>query len=180
MRIPTALILLPLLASAETGPATNYLMQEPATLLDIGMIRLDDLADEFENRVGLYWTDGEDFEWFKAEVNTSYDSDDDKIYVVFSVMSSEPNEAQMAEGCSNAMSQMNIWLLKNLPSMFQHVGSTDRPMPADFYPSLRDMFEIRCYFSSGRDSSEGRFWAHRKLTTPGDDEMTIGRWAMRN
>ena len=175
MRITFALLLIPLFANAERGPTTQYLLSKPATLLDIAMVRLDDLSDEFENRVGLYWTDGDDSKWFKAEVNSYYEPDDNKIYVSISVMNSEPNQDQMAEGCRNAMSQMNIWLLKNLPTMFQHVGYDDPSLPEDFHAGLKEMFEIRCYFSSGRDTSEGRFWAHRKLGPPGDSGMTIGK-----
>ena len=180
MRKTLALLLVPALASAEPGPTTRYLIDEPATLMDIGMVRLDDLTDEFENRVGLYWTDGEEMRWFKAEINSYYEADDDKIYVTFLVMNSEPNDEQMAEGCGNAMSQMNISLMKSLPSLFQHVGVEDTATPAGFNSGIRDVFEIRCYFSSGRDTSEGRFWAHRKLGTLGDDTMTIGKWEMRN
>lgn len=180
MRKTVALLRVPMFANAEPGPTTQYLFDEPATLLDVAMIRLDDLSDEFENRVGLHWTEGDKMKWFKAEINSYYEPDDDKIYVSFLEMSSEPNEEQMAEGCRNAMSQMNIWLMKSLSSMFGHVGHEDPSMPADFSSGLKDLFEIRCYFSSGRDTSEGRFWAHRKLGSLGDNEMTIGEWRMRN
>jgi len=180
MRKTIALLLVPLFAGAEPGPTIQYLFNEPATLLDVAMVRLDDLTDEFENRVGLYWTEGDEMAFFKAEINSNYEPDDDKIYVSFLVMSSEAVEEQMAEGCRNAMSQMNIWLVKSLHRMFPHVGYEDPSMPADFYVGLKDMFEIRCYFSSGRDTSEGRFWAHRKLGSLGDNEMTIGKWRMRN
>lgn len=180
MRKTVALLLLPLFASAEPGSTTQYLLNEPATLLDISMIRLDDLTDEFENRVGLHWTDGEEMKWFKAEVNSNYEPDDDKIYVSFLAMNSEANEEQMAEGCRNAMSQMNISLMKSLPNLFLHVGYEDSSVPADFYTGLKEMFEIRCYFSSGKSTAEGRFWAHRKLGSLGDSDMTIGKWKMRN
>lgn len=175
-----ALLLAPMLASAEPGPTTQYLFNEPATLLDIAMVRLDDLTDEFENRVGLYWTEGDETKFFKAEINSYYEPDDDKIYVSLLAMNSEARERQMEEGCRNAMSQMNIWLLKSLHRMFSHVGYEDPSRPADFYSGLKELFEIRCHFSSGRDTSEGRFWAYRKLGSLGDDEMTIGKWRMRN
>jgi hypothetical protein len=117
---------------------------------------------------------------FQAEFHASYDLDEDKIYVSFSVMNSEPTDAQMAEGCRNAMMQMNIWLLKSLPDLFLHTGYDDPSVPVNFYQNLNEMFELRCYFSSGRDSSERQFWAHRKLGSLGDNEMIIGKWKMRN
>lgn len=174
------LFLIPTFASAGPGPATQYLINEPATLLDVGMMRLETLTTEFEKRVGLYWTNSEGMERFRAEIHASYESDDDKIYVSFAAMNSEPTDAQMAEGCQNAMVQMNIWLMKSLPGLFLHTGYNDPTVPPDFYSDLKEMFELRCYFSSSRDSSEGRFWAHRNLGPLGDSEMTIGKWKMRN
>ena len=141
------------------------------------MARLEDLTDEFENRVGLHWTDGDEMTWFKAEVNSRYEPDDDTIVVVVSFSSNDASEAQMAEGCENAIGQMHIWLRKSVPRLFEHVGRATENRPDGFVSDLTNMFEIRCYVSSARSSAEGRFWAYRRL---GDDEMTIGRWKLRN
>lgn len=180
MKKMIAILLFSVLANAEPGPAMQYLMNEPATLLDIGMMRLDTLTTEFEKRVGLHWTDNGEMKFFRAEIDASYQPDDDKIYVYFSVNNSEATDAQMAEGCENAMMQMNIWLLKSLPGLFLHIAYDDPSKPPDMYRDLSKMFEIRCYFSSARDSSEGRFWASRPLGKLGDGEMKIGKWKMGN
>jgi hypothetical protein len=176
------LLLIPMVANAEPGPATRYLAGEPASLFDIGMLRLDRLASEFRNRVGLHWTDDGEYHWFRAEINASYVPEDDKIYIGFSIMDSEPTQQQMEEGCRNAMLQMNIWVQKSLPGLFLHTGYEhgDSSVPPDLDKNLRNMFEIRCYFSSSRDTSEGRFWASRTLGPLGDDQMKIGKWKMRN
>ena len=65
-------LILPLIANAQPGPATRYLVNEPATLFDIGMMRLDTLTTEFEQRVGLSWggSNGRR-EFFKAEVDSN-------------------------------------------------------------------------------------------------------------
>jgi hypothetical protein len=175
-----ALFLIPLAAIAEPGPVTQYLSNEPATLFDIGMMRLETLTTEFEKRVGLHWTEGGEMNLFRAEINSRYEPDNDKIYVSFLVMNSTPTEEQMAEGCANAMSQMNIWLLKSLHELFAHTGDVDSSHLPEFHTGLKDMFELRCHFSSGRSTSEGRFWASRGLTTLGDREMNIGKWEMSN
>jgi len=172
-----AMLLMPVLAHAELGPTTQYLINERATLLDIGMMRLETLTSEFENRVGLQWTDKGNAKSFRAEINASYEPADDKIYVYLFVMDSSPTHEQMAEGCENAMAQMNIWLLKSLPRLFLHTSYDDPSVPVNLPGALSEMFELRCYFSSGRDSSEGRFWASRAL---GDVQMKIGKWKTRN
>lgn len=179
MKMLTAMLLLPIVANAQPGPVMQYLMTERASLLDVGMMRLATLTAEFEKRVGLHWTDNGEAKLFRAEINSSYDPQDDKIYVTFSMMDSGPTEAQMTEGCRNAMAQMNIWLTKSLPGLFLHTGYDDPSAPPDLFRSLAGMFELRCYFSSSRSSAEGRFWASRTLGILGDSEMRIGKWTMR-
>jgi len=174
MRKLAGALLLPFVANAQPGATTQYLISEPATLLDIGMVRLDSLTTEFERRVGLSWTaNGGGREHFEAEINTNYDPDDDKIYVSFLVMNSEATNPQMEEGCRSAMGQMKIWLGKSLPDLFLHVRNNPSEAAAHF-DGLRDLFVLRCYVSSGRDTSEGRFWASQSLT---ERAMTIGPWA---
>lgn len=172
-----AILLMPALAQAGPGPATRYLMNERATLLDIGMMRLETLTHEFQGRVGLDWTDKGSPKFFRAGINTLYDPKDDKIYVHFLVMNSDATAEQMAEGCKNAMGQMSTWLLKSLPRLFLHTGYDDPLVPVSLPKELAAMFELRCYFSSARDTSEGRFWASQSL---GDVEMKIGKWKTTN
>lgn len=180
MKKIVALLLFPISVIAEPGPTTQYLINERATMLDIGMMRLNTLTTEFRERVGLFWMENEEPTLFRAEIYSQYDPDDDKIRVSFSIMNSEPTAPQMADGCKNAMMQMNIWLMKSLPRLFLHTGYDDPSTRMEFDQGLKEMFELRCYFSSGRDTSEGRFWASRALGPPGSSEMNIGKWKMRN
>jgi hypothetical protein len=177
MKKIAALLLFPMLAHAQAGQMTQYLTRERATLLDVGMMRLETLTTAFESRVGVHWTENGAPKFFRPSINSSFEPDDEKFYVYFLVMDSMPTEQQMAEGCDNAMTQMSTWLLKSLPKLFLHTGYDDASMPPGTSKALSDMFELRCYFSSERDSSEGRFWASRRLT---DREMTIGKWKMRS
>ena len=172
-----ALLLLPLTIHAESPSITQRLMDEPATMLDIGMIRLNTMIAGFEKSVGLHWTEDGQYRFFKASIDSAYVADDDKIYVSFLVMSSEPNEAQMAEGCHNAMRQMSYWIMKSVHVLFRHAGDDGQSNPPGYNQGVRELFEFRCYFSSGTDTSEGRFWASRSLS---DEKMKIGKWKMRN
>jgi hypothetical protein len=169
------LLLLPFLAYAENSSISKILKDEPATLLDIGMVRLDNLTGEFGRRVGLYWTTASDTkEAFRADINSWYDAKDDKIYVHFFVMDSAAVDAQMKEGCAMAMEQMSIWIWKSLPGMFLHEGfdNTDGAATQP-YSAVADLFELSCYVSAAHDSSVGRFWARRTLRDP---DLKIGPW----
>ena len=163
MKKIAAISLFPILVNAEPGPVTQYLMNEPATLFDIGMMRLETLTTEFEKRVGLHWMDNGEYKFFRAEIYSQYKPNDDKIYVSFLITNSEPTEAQMAEGCENALAQMNIWLLKSLPGLFLNTENDNQSRPPNFNTVLTKMFELHCHFSSGQDTSEGQFWASRTL-----------------
>jgi hypothetical protein len=180
MRTLLAILLLPVLAQAVPGNVTRYLVSEPASLLDLSMLRLQVFASEFENRVGLHWTDNGEYRFFKATVHASFDADDDRFYVYISARSDEPNDEQMAEGCEHAMGQMNIWLLKSMPGLFLHTAYDGDSLPPDFFKELSAMFEIRCSFAAWGDSSKGRFWATRPLGLLGDRQINIGKWKMSN
>ena len=182
MKRLVVLLLLPLAAHAQPGALTHNLMNEPATLFDIGMVRLNILATEFRNRVGLYWTGSAGTaEFFEAEVNSGYDAADDRIYVSFLIMNSEVTNAQMEEGCGVAFRQMGIWLAKSLPDLFSHDGRRDPSEAASLSDGLSEVVSLRCYVSSAKSSAEGRFWASQSLKDAMQGHpMTIGRWHLAN
>lgn len=172
-----AILLFPMAVNAEPGAVTQYLITEPATLLDVGMVRLDSLTNAFQERVGLHWSKNGELEAFRADVNSYYEPDDDRFYVSFLIMNNDATYAQMAEGCKMAMDQMGIWLMKSLPGLFLHVAHDNSSRPRDLGKAFQEMFVLRCYVSSARDTSEGRFWASRSLM---DRAMTVGRWDVTN
>jgi hypothetical protein len=162
-------------AHAEPGALTQSLIGEPATLFDIGMMRLETLTTEFENRVGLSWTavDGSR-EFFKAEINSDYDPDDDRIYVGFHIMTDEATYPQMEEGCGVAFQQMGYWLGKGIASLFSHVG---QPLTSgQLSDELSQQVVMTCYVSSKRSTAEERFLANLSLADfLQGKQMTIGR-----
>ncbi len=174
MKMRIALLLVPIGAMAQSESTARQLLNQPATLLDVGMVRLQMLTGEFERRVGLSWTtsDGK-HERFKAEPNSYYDTDADRIYVSFTITNSEATYPQMEEGCRTAMGQMGVWLMKSLPELFSHVGSdTDRKSEASSTRCERWW----CSDATSRprgDTSEGRFWGSQTLK---DWTVSIGRW----
>jgi len=169
-----ALLLLPFLVNAEDSSISKLLRDEPASLLDIGMIRLDNLARDFGRRVGVYWTTASGTkEAFRADISTWYDAKDDKIHIHFFVMDSVAVDAQMKEGCEMAMEQISIWIWKSLPGLFLHAGHDNTVEAATPFNAIADLIEISCYISAAHDSSIGRFWARRTLR---DSELKIGPW----
>lgn len=174
-RLLVTALIFPALAAAAPGPLTARLMSEPASLFDVGMLRLELLTADFQRRVGVHWTgaDGNP-EFFRPAIHAEYDPDQDRIHVSFLVMNSEATPEQMEEGCRHATDQMTYWLGKSLPALFSHVG--DRAQWQEMHGTFREMVILRCYVSSGVDTSIGRFWASRAL---GESELTIGPWVTK-
>ena len=170
------LCLLPLgTVCAEPGDLTQYLMREPATLFDIGMVRLETLATEFENHVAI--PNPATGEPFQAVVSSEYDSAEDRIYVGFMIMNSEATDSQLEEACGASFRQMGIWLTKSLTSLFSHVGPIVPSTPENLLDGLSKMVVMTCYVSSGTNTAEGRFWAslsHQDFLQ--GRPMRIGRW----
>lgn len=170
------LLLFPILVWAEPGPATQYLMNEPASLFDIGMLRLKALTNYWEKQMTFNYRIKSQSDSIGGNVNVNYRPEDDKIYVSLSIMDVSATEEQMKAGCSYALYHIQIYIGKNLYGLFQHVGYRDSSEPASLGPAVREMFELRCYVS-GNDSSHGRFWATQTLQ---EEDMTIGKWPLIN
>ena len=171
-----AILLLPALANASPGPVSRYLMYEPASLFDVGMMRLQSLTSWAESQVGFAWTLHGKLKPVGKGINASYSYEDDRIYVVIYAMDEAATEVQMQEGCQKALQQLRIVVIKSLPQLFHHDGFDSPTEPINFFHTLFNMFELRCYVS-GHDSSAGRFWATQSL---GAEEMTIGKWETSN
>ncbi len=165
------LFLFPMIVCAKPGPVTQYLMNEPASLFDIAMIRLQHSMNYWEKQSTFNYRLKSQPDAF-GNVNVQYRAEDDKIYVSFTAMDNSSTVEQMEAGCRFVMRQLRIYISKGLPKLFQHVSYRDPSEPHALGSAVNDMFEFRCYVS-GDDSSEGRFWASQTLR---EEEMTIGRW----
>ncbi|MFT5116022.1 MAG: hypothetical protein ACI9H8_000282 [Lysobacterales bacterium] len=170
------LFLIPTLVYAEPGPATQYLMNEPASLFDVGMLRLKHTIAYWERQMTGNYKNKSGGNSIGGNVNVSYRPEDDKIYVGLSVMDSSATHEQMEAGCRYALRHIQIYVSKSAHALYQHVGYRDSAEPEELDSSVRDMFVLRCYVS-GNDSSKGRFWASQTL---GDADMTIGKWPLIN
>ena len=156
------LLLLPLCSQAAPGGVTQYLINEPASMLDVGMLRLDNLTIWFRGAVGLYWR--------HVDINSEYDPDTDRIYISISASDTSSTAEQMSDGCREALRQLGIVISKSLPDLFQHVGYRNPMEPKELGSTLHGMVELSCSVY-GRSSSDLRFHATQAL---GATKMTIG------
>jgi hypothetical protein len=167
-----AVLLIPSFVLAEPGQVTRYLMNEPASLFDVGMVRVQALSTWAEGQVRAAWMSGAELKPIDAGIEVYYSPESDRIYITISAMEESGTYVQLQKGCKRALDQLGIVMARNLPELFQHVGQQVPSEPSAFRATLPEIVELRCYVS-GRDSSVGRFWASQQLDT---NEMTVGKW----
>ena len=176
------MLLLPVCVSAEPSSFTKSLMNEPATMLDIGMVRLRALTTRAQNlKLGMYWQENDEMGRFNAYINSNYDPVDDKVYISFSVMQSGLSESQMASGCRIVMANTRTWVIKSLHSLFHHVGEGNLSNPTheelQELQEMQELIEFKCTFSSKKSSGEILFRASWPLA---DEEMKIDPLELTN
>lgn len=175
------LLLLPLIASAAS-PAVLHFKNEPATLFDLGMFRLQLAAARMAGTMGAEYRRNADSDPLGTHINASYEADHDMIYIVTGIMDEAANEEQMTNGCRQVLRMMRINFGKSMWRMFAHYGDEADPAEKPMVDALYDQVELRCWVH-GRSTGDARFYGRQPLLGglgDDDDDMIIGRWRMRN
>ena len=151
------LILVPVAAVGDHRPEFQSLIDEPASMLDIAMLRLDDF---------IFWTKpfmaGEYHSAAKTDrqrhidINANYSEDDGLIHVSASLMDLQSTSEQMEAGCRRVLTMMRINISKGLGHMFSHVDGSFSPSANGQPADLSGMITLSCHVY-GRSSSERRF-----------------------
>lgn len=152
------LLTVPALLCAEQVPMSSRLSAEPASLLDIGVLRLTRHVEAVEDTVAAAWSlDGR----LPADGWATYvrfDASADRILVTFHAVSEAGEEEELRDGCKSALLTLRSLVWKELPQLFEHVNQdTSRRTDTD-RKATANLLELRCYVS-GRDSSDGRLSA---------------------
>ncbi len=126
------LLLIPLLGSADPGPATKYLMDEPASLMDIGLLRMRlDLTSTTLLPVTRIIVDENEDEFSGLSLLTEYDYANDMI-IVRLFLFGESDEAE--QDCKFAVGILASAVKRGLGDWFSH-SDFKRGNP----PSLEDL-----------------------------------------
>ena len=139
------LLLFPLLAVAEPTPAIEYLMREPVTLFDLGMLKLDQaLVDLNVQGVG------------RMSTIIAYDWDKNRIKIGAATLFNKGRTTQAAKkGCTEALEKVKSRLGINpstgkplLPNLllvsdfFSHSGFGKRGEPKNLARELHSIVEL--------------------------------------
>lgn len=135
------------LASADPGPATRYLISEPATLMDVGLFRAelalakfdrvvtDAYQTAYKNRIDIGSTLGYDFESDLFQLS---------VWVYYAPM---PKST-----CESVLEKYGRKLRFMVPGWFAHQGHTTTRRPDSLSEKLRSRVELHCF--AGEEDSE--------------------------
>ena len=175
------LISLPIAAFAEPSALTRQLMQEPASLFDVGMLRLEysmgyrekQIIANYNRASSLQAESQPNRRKSSGNVNVAFDPAADKIYIHLSIGDALSTQAQMRAGCKSALRDIMIVVTKAGPSFFEHEKAEESSTAPERYFAILDFFEMRCYVR-GQSSSDVRF----RATQTYGSEMKIGELPM--
>jgi hypothetical protein len=156
-KILAFLILFSTSAVADHRPEFQSLIDEPANMLDIAMMRLEDFIIWTKPYMaGEYHIAAETDKQRHIDINAYYSEDDGVIQVSASLMDLQSTRDQMEAGCRRVLNMMRINISKGLGGIFSHVDGPFRPsangQPADLF----GMIELSCHVS-GSSSTDRRF-----------------------
>ena len=160
--IALALLLLPFTTMADPGPAIRYLMNEPASMFDIGMMRFKEMLDSLQHEPQENYRRGagkggeETGLVFKSP---EYILADDLIYVEMYVVRSGGN---LEKGCKTAIDELKRWVSFLIMVPFNHHGYSMQNEPESWEDNLKSRIQIGCKVVG--DNLEVILYARSKLT----------------
>ena len=138
-KLTALLLLLPVLVSADPGPATKYLINEPASLMDVAILSLQISLDKMATSMK---TKGQ-----HLSLRAHYDFSDDKIILSASVFFRGENAQHEAkEICDAQIYVLGALATSDMEQYFSHAGFVRGDPPADFVKKLQERTELRCFF----------------------------------
>ena len=158
-------------AAADHRPEFQSLVDEPANMLDIAMLRLQDFIIWTEPfMAGGYHIAAETDKQRRIDINAHYRADDGVIHVSASLMDLKSTREQMEAGCRRVLTMLRINVSKGLNHVFSHVDGSFRPTASGQPADLLGMITLSCHVY-GRSSTDRRFGGAMTLR-PGE-EMEI-------
>jgi len=143
MRLLPMLILLqvfPSLASADPGPATRYLISEPAALMDVGLFRAELALAKFDRHVtDVYQLTYKN----QIDISSALGYDFESHFFQLSVWGYYA--ARPKARCESILREYGKKLWVRVPGWFVHQGHTTTRRPDNLSKVLRNRIELHCF-----------------------------------
>ncbi len=143
-QIALALLLLSITAMADPGSATRYLMNEPASPMDIGMMRLDNTLSSLQHETQESYRRGAGNGGEESGLvfwPAAYILADDLIYVEMCVVCAG---GDLEKRCKTAIGELKRWLSGLIMLPFGHHGYSMQNEPESLEDNLKSRTQIGC------------------------------------
>jgi len=143
-KLTLLVLMLPIVAIADPGAATQFLINDPVSMMDMGIFRAErDLSGIVETRKRLYkkWNDPS---LTVLDGYVSYHYDDDLIVLGVELKGVEPKAEILEEECRVILEQMRIHARVLTEPWFRHEGFKRTPEPEDFIEKIKGRTQLRC------------------------------------
>ena len=160
------LLLLPVLTLADPGAVTRYLIDESASLMDIGILRTELRLLQSVASFKKAYEESSGVKIVSLETAVIYDYKDDTLNIEIRPLVLDPENAE--QGCKELQTASHGWLRGVIPSLFDHTGyhASNRPEDlqekiaertvvycmAQTYPRRNNIVTVRMYLSSKKIS----------------------------
>lgn len=135
----------PLSLRAEPGPVIGWLMNEPVSLLDIGLYRLEKDVQSLRQGIEAGVSNGA-----RIVIGVHYSWDKNRIYVLFAhIEELKRDDCEYIIGITRLLARVNptngtplVGDSSNFSSFFSHFGYSKKSQPKEYRKKLDHIFEI--------------------------------------
>lgn len=137
-----ALALLPATTGAEPGEAIRYLMEEPASLMDVGFIRLNAYLRENADTITAALNEQDPVTRFSSvQIAAEYYPTSDEITILVAGFTDRnPSPA----GCQDVIKVLRTIVPKLLEDSFTHYAHQSEDQPDELVAELSDRTHLAC------------------------------------
>lgn len=141
-RLLATLLMLPPLAIADPGPATRYLIDESASLMDIGILRAELRLVQSRDSFTKIYEDSSGVKIVSLLTDVIYDYKDDTLNLEIRPLVREPGNAE--QGCRDLQTASHGWLRDVIPYLFGHTGYHASNRPEDLPKQIAERTVVYC------------------------------------
>ena len=138
------LLLFPLLSFADPGGATQYLINDPVSMMDIGIFRAERDLDIIIQRRNKSYEKRRDLSLTALSGFVSYLYEDDLIVLSAELNGAEPIAKTLEDECRLIVELMRTRANILAEVWFSHAGFKRSGEPKDLADKIKDRIQLRC------------------------------------
>ena len=136
------LLLLPVLTLADPGAVTRYLIDESASLMDIGILRTELRLSQSVASFKTAYEESSGVKIVSLETAVIYDYKDDTLNIEIRPLVLDPENAE--QGCKELQNSSHGWLRGVIPNLFDHMGYHASNRPEDLQEKIAERTVVYC------------------------------------